>query len=113
MRGARSSPTTGEAGPTTPRSRIPGSATPIGRGSAGRRHITCSFLDPSRTPRRSRGWADAGPSSCRFLTTPVSTPSADAGALAALDRHLSSYLTPDPTVGPVKEAKGDVVDKCA
>jgi 6-methylpretetramide 4-monooxygenase / 4-hydroxy-6-methylpretetramide 12a-monooxygenase len=28
--------------------------------------------------------------------------SADAGALAALDRHLSSYLTPDPTVGPVK-----------
>jgi hypothetical protein len=23
--------------------------------------------------------------------------SADAGALAALDRHLSSYLTPDPT----------------
>jgi 2-polyprenyl-6-methoxyphenol hydroxylase-like FAD-dependent oxidoreductase len=34
------------------------------------------------------------------------SPSADAGALAALDRHLSSYLTPDPTVGPVKEAKG-------
>jgi hypothetical protein len=30
------------------------------------------------------------------------SPSADAGALAALDRHLSSYLTPDPTVGPVK-----------
>jgi 2-polyprenyl-6-methoxyphenol hydroxylase-like FAD-dependent oxidoreductase len=25
------------------------------------------------------------------------SPSADAGALAALDRHLSSYLTPDPT----------------
>jgi 6-methylpretetramide 4-monooxygenase / 4-hydroxy-6-methylpretetramide 12a-monooxygenase len=35
------------------------------------------------------------------------SPSADAGALAALDRHLSSYLIPDPTVGPVKEAKGD------
>jgi 2-polyprenyl-6-methoxyphenol hydroxylase-like FAD-dependent oxidoreductase len=28
-------------------------------------------------------------------------PSADAGALAALDRHLASYLIPDPTVGPV------------
>jgi hypothetical protein len=25
------------------------------------------------------------------------SPSADAGALTALDRHLSSYLTPDPT----------------
>jgi hypothetical protein len=32
-------------------------------------------------------------------------PSADAGALAALDRHLSSYLIPDPTVGPVEKAK--------
>ena len=32
--------------------------------------------------------------------------SADAGALAALDRHLASYLIPDPTVGPVKKAKG-------
>jgi len=30
------------------------------------------------------------------------SPSADAGALVALDRYLSSYLTPDPTVGPVK-----------
>jgi 2-polyprenyl-6-methoxyphenol hydroxylase-like FAD-dependent oxidoreductase len=28
-------------------------------------------------------------------------PSADTGALAALDRHLCSYLIPDPTVGPV------------
>ncbi len=27
--------------------------------------------------------------------------SADAGALAALDHHLSSYLTPDATVGQV------------
>jgi hypothetical protein len=26
------------------------------------------------------------------------SPLADAGALAALDRHLSSYLTPDPNV---------------
>ncbi|CAN5886652.1 hypothetical protein BH18ACT11_BH18ACT11_28990 [soil metagenome] len=26
------------------------------------------------------------------------SPSADAGDLTALDRHLSSYLTPDPTV---------------
>jgi hypothetical protein len=33
-------------------------------------------------------------------------PSADAGALAALDRHLSSYLIPDPTVGPIEQAKG-------
>jgi len=30
------------------------------------------------------------------------SPSANAGALVALDRHLSSYLTPAPTVGPVK-----------
>jgi hypothetical protein len=29
-------------------------------------------------------------------------PSADAGALAALDRHLSSYLIPDLTVGPIE-----------
>jgi len=28
-------------------------------------------------------------------------PSAEAGALTALDRHLGSYLIPDPTVGPV------------
>jgi hypothetical protein len=32
-------------------------------------------------------------------------PSADAGALAALDRHLASYLMPDPPVGPVEKAK--------
>lgn len=31
-------------------------------------------------------------------------PSTDASALAALDRLLSSYLIPDPTVGPVDEA---------
>ena len=31
-------------------------------------------------------------------------PSAQAGALTALDRHLSSYLIPDPAVGPVEEA---------
>ena len=36
------------------------------------------------------------------------SPSADAGTFAALDRHLSSYLTPDSTAGPVKEATGDV-----
>jgi hypothetical protein len=28
-------------------------------------------------------------------------PSADVGAFMALDRHLCSYLIPDPTVGPV------------
>jgi len=28
-------------------------------------------------------------------------PSAEVGALTALDRHLGSYLIPDPTVGPV------------
>jgi len=28
-------------------------------------------------------------------------PSADVGALTALDRHLGSYLIPDPTIGPV------------
>ena len=33
-------------------------------------------------------------------------PSADAGALAALDRHLSSYLIPDATVGRVGKAEG-------
>ncbi len=33
------------------------------------------------------------------------SPSTDAGALAALDQHLSSYLTKDPAAGPVKEAK--------
>ena len=31
-------------------------------------------------------------------------PSAEAGAFAALDRHLSSYLIPDPAAGPVEEA---------
>jgi 2-polyprenyl-6-methoxyphenol hydroxylase-like FAD-dependent oxidoreductase len=31
-------------------------------------------------------------------------PSADAGALVALDRHLSSYLIPDPAAGPLEEA---------
>ena len=31
-------------------------------------------------------------------------PSADAAALAALDRHLSSYLIPDPTVAPFETA---------
>jgi hypothetical protein len=38
------------------------------------------------------------------------SPSAEAGALAALDRHLSSYLVPDPTLGPVDEATVDLVD---
>jgi 4,5-epoxidase len=31
-------------------------------------------------------------------------PSAEAGAFTALDRHLSSYLIPDPAAGPVEEA---------
>jgi 2-polyprenyl-6-methoxyphenol hydroxylase-like FAD-dependent oxidoreductase len=31
-------------------------------------------------------------------------PAGQAGALTALDRHLSSYLIPDPAVGPVEEA---------
>jgi 6-methylpretetramide 4-monooxygenase / 4-hydroxy-6-methylpretetramide 12a-monooxygenase len=31
-------------------------------------------------------------------------PSAEAGAFAALDRHLSSYLIPDPAAGPLEEA---------
>jgi 6-methylpretetramide 4-monooxygenase / 4-hydroxy-6-methylpretetramide 12a-monooxygenase len=35
-------------------------------------------------------------------------PSAQAGALTALDRHLSSYLIPDPAVGPVEEATTDI-----
>ena len=38
------------------------------------------------------------------------SPSAEAGALTALDRHLCSYLIPDPTVGPVEEATADVMD---
>jgi len=41
------------------------------------------------------------------------SPFTEAGALAALDRHLSSYLIPNPTVGPVEEVKGDVVDNGA
>jgi 4,5-epoxidase len=32
-------------------------------------------------------------------------PSAEAAALAALDRHLGSYLIPDPTVGPVETSR--------
>ena len=32
-------------------------------------------------------------------------PAADAAALAALDRHLSSYLIPDPTVAPFETAR--------
>jgi 6-methylpretetramide 4-monooxygenase / 4-hydroxy-6-methylpretetramide 12a-monooxygenase len=35
-------------------------------------------------------------------------PSADAGALAALDRHLSSYLIPDATLGPVTKANENI-----
>jgi hypothetical protein len=35
-------------------------------------------------------------------------PSAQAGALTALDRHLSSYLIPDPAVGPVEEATANI-----
>jgi hypothetical protein len=31
-------------------------------------------------------------------------PSAQAGAFTALDRHLSSYLIPDPAAGPLEEA---------
>jgi 6-methylpretetramide 4-monooxygenase / 4-hydroxy-6-methylpretetramide 12a-monooxygenase len=38
------------------------------------------------------------------------SPSAEAAALTALDRHLCSYLIPDPTVGPVEEAAADFVD---
>jgi 2-polyprenyl-6-methoxyphenol hydroxylase-like FAD-dependent oxidoreductase len=41
------------------------------------------------------------------------SPSADAGALTALDRHLSSYLLPDPGAGPVEEANGDSAGKGA
>src|SRR5262249_1329821 len=33
-------------------------------------------------------------------------PAVDAGALAALDCHLSSYLIPDTTVDSVQKAKG-------
>ena len=62
-----------------------------------------------RAPRRSsrapsRSWI---PSACCRRSSRLPSTS------AALDRHLSSYLTPDPTVGPVKEAKGDVVDNGA
>jgi hypothetical protein len=38
------------------------------------------------------------------------SPSAEAAALAALDRHLGSYLIPDPTVGPIEEAAADLVE---
>jgi 2-polyprenyl-6-methoxyphenol hydroxylase-like FAD-dependent oxidoreductase len=38
-------------------------------------------------------------------------PSTGAGALPALDRHLGSYLIPDPTVGPVEEATADIGDR--
>jgi len=34
------------------------------------------------------------------------SPTSDVRALAALDHHLSSYLVPDPTIGPVERAKG-------
>ena len=40
-------------------------------------------------------------------------PSTNGGALAALERHLSSYLVPDLTVGPVEKGKRDIVDNCA
>jgi hypothetical protein len=36
--------------------------------------------------------------------------SAETAALTALDRHLCSYLIPDPTVGPIEEAAADLVD---
>ena len=36
-------------------------------------------------------------------------PSSEAGALTALDRHLCSYLLPDPIVGPVQEVTADFV----
>ena len=36
--------------------------------------------------------------------------SAEATALTALDRHLGSYLIPDPTVGPVEAAAAGFVD---
>ena len=106
----------GEARPA-PTGRVPGSGTRTGRGSAERR-TTCLFLAPSQTPSRSRGWADAGRSSSRSLTTRASIPlapalpaggvimvrpdghigfrfpSTEAEAFAALDRHLGSYLIP-------------------
>jgi hypothetical protein len=34
-------------------------------------------------------------------------PSAEPGAFAALDRHLSSYLIPDPAAGPSKRRPPD------
>ena len=36
------------------------------------------------------------------------SPSAQTGALAALDRHLSSYLIPNPTVNPIEEPTADI-----
>jgi 2-polyprenyl-6-methoxyphenol hydroxylase-like FAD-dependent oxidoreductase len=38
------------------------------------------------------------------------SPTAEAGAFAALDRHLGSYLIPDTAVGPVEEATEDFVE---
>jgi 2-polyprenyl-6-methoxyphenol hydroxylase-like FAD-dependent oxidoreductase len=35
------------------------------------------------------------------------SPTAEAGALTALDRHLSSYLVPDPSIAPIKQAKAE------
>jgi hypothetical protein len=32
-------------------------------------------------------------------------PAADAAAIAALERHLSSYLIPDPTVAPFETTR--------
>ena len=64
------------------RSRIPGSATQIGHGSAGRL-ITCLFLDSSRTPRGWQGWAAGGQSAWRSLTIPMSGPCAPASERAA------------------------------
>jgi hypothetical protein len=76
--------------------------------------VTALFSDPPQTPSRSRGWAERVPASHDPALDPARAgvpaggvvlvrpddhigfrpPSADAGALAALDRHLSSYLIP-------------------
>lgn len=47
------------------------------------REVPAAVADPSQTPRRSLGWADAGPSAWRSLTTPVSILSAPAFRRAA------------------------------
>ena len=97
---------------------IPGSGTRTGRDSV-ERHTACSFLARRQTPRRSRGWPDAGRNSSRSLTTQTSIPPAPAlpaggvvmirpdghigfrfpstevTTFAALDRHLASYLIPE------------------